>query len=48
LSALMCDDRVRLPVVGGVLVDRDRGYLTRAFASTLGPFRLRAVDPLIS
>ena len=47
LTAFMCSQRVCLPVVGGVLVHRDRGHLTRTFATTLGPFLRRAVDPLI-
>jgi hypothetical protein len=43
LTAFMCDDRLCYPVIGGVLVRKDRGHLTRLFSETLGPYLLRAV-----
>lgn len=46
LSRLWCDRTSCPPVVGGVLVVRDRQHMTDAFSSTLGPFLLRAVDRL--
>ena len=46
LSRLWCDRSSCPPVVGGVLVVRDRQHMTDAFSSTLGPFLLRAVDRL--
>jgi hypothetical protein len=46
LTPFMCDSRSCYPVVGGVLVHKDVGHLTRAFSTTLGPFLLRAVDGL--
>ena len=43
LTRFMCD-RSRCPsVIGGVLVRKDGSHLTRAFATTLGPYLLRAV-----
>jgi hypothetical protein len=47
MSAFMCDSQLCYPVVGGVLVHKDVGQLTRLFSSTLGPFLLRAVNLLI-
>ncbi|MFL5580787.1 MAG: SGNH hydrolase domain-containing protein [Gemmatimonadaceae bacterium] len=41
LTPFMCTARDCLPVVGGVLVHKDRGHLTTAFSGTLGPFLLR-------
>jgi hypothetical protein len=38
LTPYMCDVRVCFPVVGGVLVIKDIGHLTRTFSRTLGPF----------
>ena len=46
LSRLMCGPSSCPPVVGGVLVLRDRQHMTDAFSATLGPFLLRAVDRL--
>lgn len=47
LTQYFCDQRFCYPVVGGALVYRDAGHLTRLFSSTLGPFLLRAVDRLL-
>jgi hypothetical protein len=44
LSNLMCTATECPPVVGGVLVHKDRGHLTRAFATTLGPYLLHDLD----
>jgi hypothetical protein len=44
LTAFMCDRRRCFPVIGGVLVHRDRGHLTKVFSTTLGPFMLRALN----
>jgi hypothetical protein len=46
LTTFFCDARLCYPVVGGVLVYRDAGHVTRAFATTLGPFLLERVDRL--
>jgi hypothetical protein len=43
LTPFMCDDRACFPVVGGALVIKDVGHLTRTFSATLGPFLGRAV-----
>jgi hypothetical protein len=51
LSDFMCDDKNCFPVVGGALVIKDIGHLTRTFSHTLGPYvgraiaRLRALPP---
>jgi hypothetical protein len=34
----MCDDSNCYPVVGGALVIKDIGHLTRTFSTSLGPF----------
>ncbi|MEA2125903.1 MAG: hypothetical protein QOI80_2685 [Solirubrobacteraceae bacterium] len=46
LAPFMCDDRRCFPVVGGALVIKDRGHLTRTFSATLGPYLRRAVERL--
>jgi hypothetical protein len=43
LSRYFCDPRACFPVIGGVLVYKDNTHITRAYASTLGPFLLRRV-----
>jgi hypothetical protein len=43
LTSLMCDERWCYPVVGGVLVHKDVGHLTRDFSATLGPYLLRSL-----
>ena len=44
LTSFMCDERSCLPVVGGALVIKDIGHMTRTFSRTLGPFLGRAID----
>jgi hypothetical protein len=46
LSDFMCDDKRCFPVVGGALVIKDIGHLTRTFSSTLGPYLRRAISRL--
>jgi len=48
LTRFICDSKLCYPVVGGVLVHKDRGHLTRLFSATLGPFLLRRVDALLA
>lgn len=43
LSRFMCDDENCFPVVGGALVIKDIGHLTRTFSTTLGPYLGRAI-----
>jgi hypothetical protein len=43
LTRFMCGPRECLPVVGGVLVHKDVGHLTRAFSASLGPYLLRSL-----
>jgi hypothetical protein len=43
LSSFMCDHEQCFPVVGGALVIKDIGHLTRTFAATLGPYLDRAI-----
>ncbi len=42
LTPFMCDETRCLPVVGGALVIKDVGHLTRTFSTSLGPFLGRA------
>jgi hypothetical protein len=44
LTPLMCDAKRCFPVVGGVLVHKDRGHMTRTFAATLAPYLERALS----
>lgn len=46
LTPFMCSTERCFPVVGGVLVTKDTGHLTRTFARTLGPYLERAVGRL--
>lgn len=46
LTPFMCDDSTCFPVVGGALVIKDVGHLTRTFSATLGPFLGRALAAL--
>jgi hypothetical protein len=48
LTPFFCDTRMCYPVVGGALVYRDAGHLTRVFATTLGPFLLHPVGRLLA
>ena len=43
LTDFMCDAKNCFPVVGGVLVHKDIGHMTRTFSETLGPYLLRAL-----
>jgi hypothetical protein len=44
LTRQYCDATRCFSVVGGALVRHDKAHLTQAFAATLGPFVLRALD----
>ena len=44
LTRHFCDTKRCFTVVGGALVRHDTSHLTQAFAATLGPFILRALD----
>jgi SGNH domain (fused to AT3 domains) len=46
LTDFMCDTQLCYPVVGGALVKKDRGHLTRVFAATLAPYLSRALERL--
>lgn len=46
LTRLMCGPLSCPPVIGGLLVLRDRQHMSDQFSATLGPFLLRAVDRL--
>jgi len=46
LTAYMCDEDVCPAVIGGALVIRDVGHMTRTFSRTLGPFVGEAIDLL--
>jgi hypothetical protein len=46
LSDFMCDAKDCFPVVGGALVIKDIGHLTRTFSRTLGPYVGRAISRL--
>jgi len=48
LTRFMCDGSRCFPVVGGVLVKKDKGHLTRTFAETLAPFLRRQVNRLMA
>jgi peptidoglycan/LPS O-acetylase OafA/YrhL len=44
LTRFICGRTQCFPVVGGALVYKDQHHLTSVFATTLGPYLLRAVD----
>ncbi len=46
LSDFMCDEKSCFPVVGGALVIKDIGHMTRTFSRSLGPFLGRAISRL--
>jgi hypothetical protein len=48
MTPYFCDSAFCFPVIGGVLVHRDRNHMTIDYARTLGPFLLRAVRLLMS
>ncbi|MDX6690030.1 MAG: hypothetical protein QOG15_1487 [Solirubrobacteraceae bacterium] len=43
LTSFMCGSKNCFPVIGGVLVIKDIGHLTRTFSRTLGPYLDRAI-----
>jgi hypothetical protein len=47
LSDFMCTRTQCPPVIGGVLVHKDRGHLTRVFSTTLGPYLLHDLNVLM-
>jgi hypothetical protein len=47
LTPTMCSPRLCFPVVGGVLVHKDKTHLTALFAGTLGPLLQSRVDRLL-
>ena len=47
LTPFMCSPRLCFPVIGGVLVYKDKTHMTPLFAATLGPFLLQRVDRLL-
>jgi hypothetical protein len=48
LTSFMCDEQRCPPVVGGALVIKDIGHMTRTFSRTLGPYLGQAIDRLRS
>jgi len=46
LTSFFCSARYCQPVVGGALVYKDPGHITRVYAETLAPYLLRAVSAL--
>jgi hypothetical protein len=46
MSPFLCSRRRCFPVVGGALVYKDDQHLTDTFATTLGPYLLRAFDAI--
>ena len=48
LTPYMCSSKLCFPVVGGVLVHKDKTHLTPLFAGTLGPFLLQRVSKMFS
>ena len=44
LTRYFCDSRRCFSVIGGALVRHDESHLTQAFAASLGPFILRALE----
>lgn len=44
LTRFMCDAANCFPVIGGALVHKDVGHISRTFSTTLGPYLLREVD----
>lgn len=46
LTRVLCGARLCFPVIGGALVHKDQNHITATFATTLGPYLLRAYDTL--
>ncbi|MEY2442457.1 MAG: hypothetical protein QOJ46_1883 [bacterium] len=47
MSRFLCSKQRCFPVIGGALVYKDDQHMTDVFATTLGPFLLRAVDKVL-
>jgi SGNH domain (fused to AT3 domains) len=47
MTHYMCDDRICFAVVGGALIRKDGTHMTREFATSLGPFLLRAINDAV-
>jgi hypothetical protein len=47
LTPFFCGRRFCYPVIGGVLVHKDHGHLSRVYSTTLGPYLGRALDKLL-
>jgi hypothetical protein len=47
LTSFMCSARLCFPVIGGVLVHKDKTHITNVFSGTLGPFLLEKVNGLL-
>jgi hypothetical protein len=47
MTHFFCGRARCFPVIGGVLVHRDKGHLTRVHAATTAPYLGRKVDRLI-
>ena len=48
LKRYFCDSRYCYPVIGGVLVRKDHGHMTRTYAETMAPYLDRALTPLLT
>jgi SGNH domain (fused to AT3 domains) len=48
MTPFFCDAQLCPAVIGGVLVYRDATHLTRAYATSLGPYLLREIRKLVS
>jgi hypothetical protein len=46
MTHYFCSPRRCFPVIGGALVYKDREHITEVFATSLGPYLLRAVGRL--
>jgi hypothetical protein len=47
MSRFLCSTKRCFPVIGGALVYKDDQHMTDVFATTLGPFLLRAVEKVL-
>ncbi len=47
MSRYLCSKKRCFPVIGGALVYKDDQHMTDVFATTLGPYLMRAVDKLL-
>ena len=46
MTSFFCSSRFCLPVIGGALVFKDPGHITRVFGETLAPYLQRAIEKL--